>query len=57
MLQSAIGLTDVNGHTSLYAGEYDVILSRGHGVELQQQLHASTPDDKPVLQKEFRKWW
>ena len=51
-----LGLVDSHGNRKLQPGAYDIVFSRGHGVELVMFLQVTT--DVPILIQEFRhKWW
>merc|ERR1712048_408901 len=50
-----LALIDVDGNKGLFAGEHEIIFSRGHGKELTQR--ASVDVSQPVRLHTFRKWW
>lgn len=54
---TSIGLVDVDGHTSLHPGEYEIVFSRGcvGCEELAAPLIVNAPS--PIRLKTFRKWW
>lgn len=53
-----LAMVDMEGHTSLHHGEFDIVFSRGHGDEL-----SATASVEPAIAagsmrlKTFRKWW
>ena len=55
---SDLGLVDIDGHTSLHPGGYDVVFSRGC-VECDVITTRITVDaDAPIrLKSPFRRWW
>ena len=50
-----LAMVDVDGHTSLHAGRFGVVFSRGHGLELRARARVRVPS--PLRLKTFRKWW
>lgn len=50
-----LALVDMDGHTSLHPGEFEIVFYRGHGEELVTPLQVDVP--QPVRLKTFRKWW
>jgi len=52
---SQLALVDVDGHTSLHAGSFDIVFTRGHGEELQTPTTVDIA--APIRLKTFRKWW
>ena len=48
-------MVDLDGHTSLHAGRFGVVFSRGHGPELRARARVRVPS--PLRLKTFRKWW
>ena len=50
-----LAMVDEDGHTSLHNGNFDIVLSRGHGDELEAP--ASVAVRSPVRLKTFRQWW
>ena len=50
-----LAMVDVDGHTSLHAGRFGVVFSRGHGAELRARARVRVPS--PLRLKTFRKWW
>eukprot|EP00940_MAST-03C_sp_MAST-3C-sp2_P001367 g1367.t1 len=52
-----VAMADINGDISLHSGDFDIVLSRGHGVDVVFPLKVRTRDQLPVLLKKFRKWW
>lgn len=52
---TALGLVDTDGHRSLHAGHFDIVLSRGHGEELVAPVVVEV--EAPIRISTFRKWW
>ena len=54
---TTLSLVDSDGHTSLHAGQYDVVFSRGcvGCDELVAGIAVEAP--QPIRLKTFRKWW
>ena len=50
-----LAMVDLDGHTSLHAGRFGVVFSRGHGAELRARARVRVPS--PLRLKTFRKWW
>ena len=50
-----LAMVDLDGHTSLHAGDFNVIFSRGHSEELVAQLRVAVA--QPIRLKTFRRWW
>jgi len=51
----SLGLADDTGDVKLHAGDYKVLLSRGHGEDLEVPVTVKL--SSPALIKPFRKWW
>jgi len=52
---TALGLADETGAVKLHAGDYTILVSQGHGVDLE--LPVKVKLSSPALLKPFRKWW
>lgn len=52
---TVLGLVDMDGHRSLHAGAYGVVLTRGHGEEITADVDVAVP--APVRISTFRKFW
>jgi beta-glucosidase len=52
---STLQLVDIDGHTSIHPGRFEVLFSRGHGTDLEAPIDIQLK--KPIRTKEFRKWW
>ena len=50
-----LAMVDLDGHTSLHAGRFGLVFSRGHGAELRARARVRVPS--PLRLKTFRKWW
>ena len=52
-----LSLVGLNGHHMLIdQSEYEVVFSRGHGVELSSRVLVDVDDGLHVVSR-FRKWW
>ena len=54
---TALALVDGDGHSSLHAGEYDVVFSRGCVGCAELVAPVEIKADAPIRIKTFRKWW
>merc|ERR1712083_1051703 len=54
---SDLAMVDAEGHTSLHQGQFDVVFSRGHGVELSTMAAVEPEESSAQRLKTFRKWW
>lgn len=62
-----LSLVDHNGNRAIHNGEFDIVFTRGHGMELQTVMRLSVPRDESVpadaivseasRTDTFRKWW
>eukprot|EP00043_Microstomoeca_roanoka_P016573 m.170059 g.170059 ORF g.170059 m.170059 type:complete len:826 (+) comp16484_c3_seq1:65-2542(+) len=50
-----LGLVDTDGHRSVHSGQYDIILSRGHGEELVTTVQVDLKTPHRLFT--FRRWW
>ena len=55
-----LSMVDIDGHRNLYAGEYDVVLTRGHGADLEAKVHVVLGGEATGATERldtFEKWW
>eukprot|EP00658_Telonema_sp_P-2_P016302 TRINITY_DN16320_c0_g1_i2.p1 TRINITY_DN16320_c0_g1~~TRINITY_DN16320_c0_g1_i2.p1 ORF type:complete len:586 (+),score=136.91 TRINITY_DN16320_c0_g1_i2:194-1951(+) len=52
-----LGMVDSDGHTSLHAGRFKLVFTRGHGEELAADVRVQPEGGRPMRIKTLRKWW
>lgn len=52
---TALGLVDMEGHRSLHAGSYGIVLTRGHADDISTFIHVEL--EAPLRISTFRKFW
>ena len=52
-----LAMVDEDGHTGLHNGEFGIVFSRGHGLELGAAAAVELASMEEARMKTFRKWW